>query len=283
MPRAAHEPSRSRPAARPGSRRARHAMLVAVLAAATPVGCGAPENALPGTPVDLTHPFDASTVYWPTSPTFELEVLHEGVTDAGFYYAAKRFAAAEHGGTHLDAPVHFFGDGRTVGEIPLEQLVGPAVVVDVREACARDRDYRVTRGDLEAWEDEHGRIPTGALVLLHTGFARHWPDRERYLGTAERGAEAARNLHFPGLHAEAARWLVEERHAGAVGIDTASIDHGPSADFAAHQVLAAAQVPVFENLTNLDRLPPRGALVVALPMRIEEGTGAPLRAVAFVP
>jgi kynurenine formamidase len=271
--------ARRSPRFAPGARVVgRTALLLLGLAGCQPAG-----PSLSGRLVDLTHPFDADTVYWPTSPEFELEPIAAGFTQEGYYYAANRFHAAEHGGTHLDAPVHFFFDGRRVAEIPLQQLVATGVVIDVSRACAEDRDYRVQVEDLSAWEERHGRIPKGAIVLLHTGFGRFWPDRERYLGTAERGPAAVPELHFPGLAPEAARWLVAEREIGAIGLDTASIDHGPSQNFEAHQVLCESQIPVLENLAKLDRLPPSGFLVVALPMSIREGTGAPLRAIAVLP
>lgn len=234
------------------------------------------------TVVDLSHAYDAQTVFWPTEDGFELEKESDGITPGGYYYAANRFRTAEHGGTHIDAPIHFAHGKATVDRIPLEQLIGPAVVIDVREACARDRDHRVDIADFEAWERAHGRIPARAIVLLSTGFARFWPDRERYMGTTERGPEAVKKLHFPGLHPEAATWLVEQRNIHAVGLDTPSIDYGPSSAFEAHRILLAHEVPAFENLTNLDHLPPVGATVVALPMKIAGGSGGPLRAIAIV-
>jgi kynurenine formamidase len=258
--------------------------LVALLALAGALGCAA--RATPVLPagrlVDLSHAFDADAVFWPTEEGFMLERSSAGVTEGGYWYAANRFRSAEHGGTHVDAPIHFGEGGRSVDEIPLAQLVGPGVVVDVRGACARNRDYRVGVGDLEAWEAAHGRIPEGAIVLLRTGFGAFWPDRVRYMGTDRRGPEAVAELHFPGLHPDAARWLLE-RGVGAVGIDTPSIDHGPSTDFATHRVLAAAAVPVFENVAQLEALPETGFLVIALPMKIRGGTGGPLRIVALLP
>lgn len=237
---------------------------------------------VPGRLVDLSHPFDAETVYWPTAQGFHLESVAAGLTPGGFYYSANRFRADEHGGTHLDAPIHFSIDGQRVDQIPLARLVGPGARIDVRQACARDRDYLVATADLERWEAAHGRLPEGAIVLLHTDFSRFWPERERYLGTAERGVAATKKLHFPGLDPDAARWLVAERDIGAIGLDTASIDHGPSTSFETHQVLAAAQVPALENLTGLEELPESGFLVVALPMNIRGGSGAPLRAIAII-
>jgi kynurenine formamidase len=250
-------------------------LLVPLAAAASPP--------FDGRLVDLTHPFDARTVFWPTAPSFALRQEARGRTDAGFFYAANSFCTAEHGGTHVDAPFHFNETGTTVDALPLERLVGPGVVVDVRAPVRRDRDHRVTVADLDGWERANGPVPSRAIVLLHTGHGAHWPDRHAYLGTAERGAEAAKVLHFPGLHPDAARWLVAERQVRAVGIDTASIDHGPSQRFEAHVAFGAAQVPVFENVAALDRLPPRGFTVIALPMKIAGGSGAPLRIVALLP
>lgn len=236
-----------------------------------------------GRPVDLTHEFGDSTIYWPTAAPFQLEVLAHGRTEGGWWYAANSFRAAEHGGTHLDAPIHFAEEGRTAAEIPLDDLIGPAVVVDVMEAAATNPDLLIDVRSLEAWEGSQGRIPDRSIVLLRTGWSERWPDAERYLGTSRRGADAVAELHFPGLDPAAAAWLVTERRVRAVGIDTASIDRGQSTDFRAHQVLAEANVPIFENVADLERVPPTGAWVVALPMKIAEGTGGPLRIVAFVP
>jgi kynurenine formamidase len=233
--------------------------------------------------VDLSHAYDEQTLFWPTSDHFRLEPVAAGRTEAGYYYSSNNFFTAEHGGTHLDAPIHFAEAGATVDRIPLERLIGEAVVVDVSMAAERDADYRLTTADLMRAEDEHGRIPDGAIVLIRTGFSRKWPNAAQYLGTARRGEEAVAELHFPGLHPGAAQWLVENRAIGAVGIDTASIDHGQSRLFETHRILAAAEIPAFENLTLLERLPPRGAMVVALPMKIGGGSGAPLRAVALLP
>jgi kynurenine formamidase len=230
--------------------------------------------------VDLTHAFDESTIYWPTAEGFRLQVDARGRTAGGWYYEANSFATAEHGGTHLDAPVHFGEGRRAVDEVPLEQLVGPGIVVDARAACAADRDHLVSVSELVEWERAHGRIPADAIVLVSTGFARFWPDRERYLGTSERGPGAVAKLHFPGLDPAAARWLVEERAIAAIGLDTPSIDHGPSRTFEAHRVLADANIPILENVASLAELPARGFEVLALPMKIRGGSGGPLRIVA---
>lgn len=232
--------------------------------------------------VDLSHAYGPSTVFWPTSPTkFELERLSYGKTEAGFFYAANSLRTPEHGGTHLDAPIHFFEGGQTTEQIPLERLIAPAVVIDVTARAAADRDYRATSDDVLAFEKTHGRIETGTIVLLRTGWSRHWPNAKAYLGDDTPGD--ASKLSFPSFGADAARLLVEERGVAAIGVDTASIDYGRSTDFQVHRIAAAKNVPGLENLAQLDRLPPRGALVIALPMKIEGGSGGPLRAVALVP
>lgn len=233
--------------------------------------------------VGLTHDFSARTVYWPTAEPFRLETVFEGETEGGYFYSARKFSAAEHGGTHLDAPVHFAAGRQSVAEIPLSRLMGPAVVVDVSHKAAADRDYRVGIEDFMAWEAVHGAIPDGAIVLLRTGFGRFWPDRAAYMGTDARGSQAVADLHFPGLHPDAASWVAENRALGAIGLDTPSIDFGQSKQFLSHRILFEKNIPAFENVAGLESLPATGAYVIALPMKITGGTGAPLRIVAFVP
>jgi kynurenine formamidase len=232
--------------------------------------------------IDLSHDFSAQTIYWPTAKPFKLEVVSAQRTPAGYYYAANNFSAAEHGGTHLDAPVHFAEGKWTTDQIPLERLVGQAIVVEVQSGADSSADYRVDKAAINAWEQKHGAIPPGSMVLFRTGWARRWPDRAAYLGTSRMGPEAVSELHFPGIDSAAARWLVE-RKVKAVGIDTPSIDYGQSSSFPTHQVLFESNIPAFENVANLDRLPPRGSFVIALPMKIKGGSGGPLRIVALVP
>ena len=231
--------------------------------------------------IDLTHAYSSRTVYWPTSPTrFTLERLAFGRTEGGYFYSANALCTPEHGGTHLDAPIHFGEGKRSVEQVPLAQLIAPAVVIDVTAQATGSRDYRLSAADVSRFEQQHGRIAAGAIVLLRTGWSRHWPNASAYLGDDTPGD--ASKLSFPGYGAEAATLLVDERRVAALGIDTASIDYGRSTDFPVPRRAAAANVPGFENLTNLDALPATGALVIALPMKIEGGSGGPLRAVALV-
>ncbi len=243
----------------------------------------APPQLQGGKLVDLSYELNEQTIFWPTAKPFVLETVSEGVTEGGYYYSAYNYSGAEHGGTHLDAPKHFSQGGDAADEIPLRKLVGRAVVVDATRRAQADRDYLISRADIAAHERRVGRIARGSIVLLRTGYGRFWPDREDYLGTAELGEQAVPKLHFPGLHPRAARWLVRRRSVRAVGIDTASIDRGQSTLYESHQVLGGAQVPVFENVANMDKLPRRGFMVVALPMKIDGGSGGPLRAIAIVP
>jgi kynurenine formamidase len=232
--------------------------------------------------VDLTHSFSESTIYWPTDTAgFQLEELSFGPTDGGWFYASFAFSSAEHGGTHLDAPIHFSEGRLSNDQIPLSALIGPAAVVDVTDRAGPD--YLVSVQDLTSWEAEHGPLPDGGILLLRTGWGAQWGDRTAYLGTELSGPEAVAELHFPGLGEEAAEWLVANRGVVAVGIDTPSIDRGQSTDFRAHVVLYAENISGFENVANLELLPETGSFVVALPMKIEGGSGGPLRIVAFVP
>lgn len=236
-----------------------------------------------GEVVDLTYAFDETTIYWPTSDGFKLSSDFKGRTGKGFWYESNSIVASEHGGTHLDAPAHFAEGKRTTDEIPLTSLMGRAVVIDVSSKALPNPDYEVSVEDFVDFEAANGVIPEGAIVLLRTGYGRYWPDRARYMGTQQRGAEAVAKLHFPGLDPEAAAWLVAERNIAAIGLDTPSIDYGQSTLFESHVTLFEANIPAFENVANLDRLPATGAYVVALPMKIKGGSGGPLRIIAILP
>ena len=233
--------------------------------------------------IDLSYSFDASSVYWPTAEPFQLETDFEGVTEKGYYYSAFRYRAAEHGGTHIDAPMHFAKGHRSVDEIPLEQLMGSGVLIDVTQQCAANADYLINVTDFQNWEKRNGRIPTGSIVFLRTGFGKYYPDRKKYLGTDERGASAVPKLHFPGLDPKAAQWLTENRSIKAIGLDTASIDYGQSSLFESHRILFEKNIPAFENVANLDQLPAKRFSVIALPMKIARGSGGPLRIIATIP
>lgn len=231
--------------------------------------------------VDLTYPFSEQTLHWPTAKPFQLEKINEGVTPRGYWYASYNYSASEHVGTHLDAPFHFAEGKWTTDQIPLSRLIGPGVVIDVSRKAEANRDYQLQVVDIRTWEKRHGTMPKGAIVLMYSGWGRYWGDRKRYFGTDD-PADVA-NLRFPGFSKEAAEFLVKERGVKAVGTDTPSIDHGLSRDFPAHQIFGKANTPVFENVASVERLPAKRATIFALPMKIQGGTGAPLRIFALLP
>src|SRR5262249_52943363 len=231
--------------------------------------------------LDLTYSFDEKTIYWPTADGFKWTKDHWGPTPGGYFYASASYAASEHGGTHIDSPVHFAEGHESTDEIPVTRLIAPAVVVDVTRACERNPDYLVSANDITVWEATHGRIPEGAIVLVRTGWGKYWPEPKRYLGTDEHGVTAVPKLHFPGISAEAARQLATRKVSG-VGIDTASVDYGQSKDFQTHRILYAQNIYGLEDIANLDGLPATGVLLIALPMKIKGGTGGPVRIVAVL-
>jgi len=240
-------------------------------------------NILDGKIIDLSHDYSSETIYWVTAKEFKLDTVFNGKTDQGFYYSANNFETAEHGGTHIDAPIHFSENAQIVDQIPLEKLIGKVIKIDVSDKAVNNPDYLISIEDLTNWEaKEEIKIPDGSIVLFETGFSKYYPDTLKYLGTDERGSEAVKKLHFPGLSPEASEWLVKNRNIKAIGIDTASIDNGQSQNFQTHVYLMSNNISAFENLTNLEELPSRGFYIVALPMKIKGGSGAPLRIVAFL-
>lgn len=226
--------------------------------------------------VDLTHAISANDPFWP-GPARNPFVHDTLSAQPSGRPSMAAYSLPEHHGTHLDAPIHF-ADGRaSVDEIPLDQLVGPAVVVDVTAGAASDDDYAMSRADLVAWEGEHGVIPEGAIVLMRSGWSERWVDGAPYMNADEQGG-----VHFPGLSPQAASFLVERGVAG-IGVDTPSVDPGGADGFPAHAISNGAGLFHLENVTNLDRLPEAGAYVLALPIKIEGGSGGQVRVVGVVP
>lgn len=231
--------------------------------------------------VDLTYPFSPETHHWPTAKPFYFEKVAEGRTPDGYWYSSYNYGGSEHVGTHLDAPFHFAEGKWTTEQVPLSRLIGPGVIIDMRRQAEKNADYALQVNDIRTWEKANGRIAPGSIVLIRSGWGKYWGDRKRYFGTAEPGNVT--DLHFPGLAKDAAEFLIKQRNIKAVGIDTPSIDHGPSKDFLAHRVLGGANVAIFENVSAVDRLPAKGATIFAIPMKIKGGSGAPLRIFAVLP
>jgi kynurenine formamidase len=224
--------------------------------------------------VDMTYAINGKLPAWPGDDhPFEAKVVATPEKDG---YFARSFFTLEHYGTHMDAPAHFPPGKEFLDQISVEHLFAPAVVIDVREEAAKDPDYRLRVMRVEKWEAMHGRIPRGAVVLLRTGWALRWPDQARY-----RNTDAAGVMHFPGFSVEAARLLIE-RGAVGVGIDTLSIDYGPSKDFEVHRVTLPAGLYQLENLANMDQLPEAGAFLISAPIKLEGGSGGPVRVFALL-
>ncbi|UCC41226.1 MAG: cyclase family protein [Candidatus Aminicenantes bacterium] len=234
--------------------------------------------------LDMTYPYDESTIYWPTAKPFKLEKVSWGIAEGGWWYASNEFSASEHGGTHVDAPIHFAEKGRTIEQIPLKEWIGPAVKLDVTKQCEKNRDYLLSVGDIDNWEKKYGKIPDGAWVIMYTGIdTKYYPDKKRVLGTDKTGEEAIPELSFPGFSPESVKFLIKERNITGIAIDTPSIDYGKSKEFNAHQVLCGADKLALENIANLDKLPPSGATLYVIPIPIKQGTGAPARVFAIIP
>jgi kynurenine formamidase len=231
--------------------------------------------------LDMTYPFEESTIYWPKAKPFALEKLSWGVTAGGWWYASNNFSASEHGGTHVDAPIHFARGGRTIDQVPLEEWIGPAVKIDVSQKCEKNRDYLLAVEDVLGWEKSFGKIPDGAWVIMDTGLdTKYYPQKKMVLGTDKKGEEALPELSFPGFSPESVEFLIKERNITGIAIDTPSIDCGKSKDFKVHQILCGAGKLALENIANLDKLPAVGAELYAIPIPIKDGTGAPARVFA---
>lgn len=234
--------------------------------------------------LDMTYPYDQDTIYWPTAKSFHLEKVSWEISEGGWWYASNEFSASEHGGTHADAPIHFAQNGRTIGQIPLEEWIGPAVKIDVTKTCEKNRDYLLDVNEIKRWEEQFGRIPDGAWVIMYTGIGtRHYPDRKKVLGTDKTGEAALPELSFPGFSVESVKFLLNHRNITGIAIDTPSIDFGKSKDFQVHRVLFASDKLACENIANLDQLPATGAILYVIPMLIKEGTGSPARVFAMIP
>ncbi|GFR22122.1 uncharacterized protein TNCT_131591 [Trichonephila clavata] len=228
--------------------------------------------------VDLSHVFDNTTIYWVTEPALKLNVTYNGTLPGKTYWYQKDvFSAATHGGTHLDAPCHFAKGRWCVSDIPLNHLIVPAAVIDISKEVDGNSDVHLTSDHLLHWEKEHGQIQDGSLVLIYTGWSKYWPDPLSYSGTEEKDAS---QLRFPSIEGEAAKWLVENRKIVGIGLDTMSLDI-PNGTFPnTHVTLMEKNIYGLENVNNLDLLPPTGATVFVMPMKLKLASGAPCRVVA---
>src|SRR5260370_6858885 len=225
--------------------------------------------------LDLSYAINDKLVSWPgDEKVFEAKV-NATIEKNGYF--TRSFWMLEHYGTHLDAPAHFPPGKTTVDQIPVKQLFGPAVVMDVRAESGKDADYLLPAARIAEWEKRHGRIPEGAIVMLRTGWASRWPDVQKY-----RNQDAQGKMHFPGFSVDAAKLLID-RKASGLGCDTLSIDYGASSDFAVTHLSLGAGLYHLENLTDLSELPETGAFLIVAPIKLEGGSGGAVRVFALLP
>lgn len=231
--------------------------------------------------VDLTHAHNSRTIYWPGNPEFNFTILSRGQTQNGYWYESNYFGTPEHGGTHLDAPAHFYEGAWRAQQIPMDRLIGPGVIIDVTQKASSDPDYRVTVQDLRDWEKSFGKIPFGAIVIMNSGWDKHYPNKSMTFGTDTPSNPAT--FHFPGFHQDAADWLVRYRHIYVVGVDTPSTDYGQSKSFPVHVILGKANIPGLENVANLGKIPQSGAMIYVGAVKLSDGSGGPARTFATIP
>src|SRR5437588_3006010 len=237
----------------------------------TPEGVPSPKARI----LDLSYAINDKLVPWPGDEKFFEAKVNASIEKNGYF--TRSFWMLEHYGTHLDAPAHFPPGKTTVDQIPAEQLFGPAVVIDVRTESGKDADYQLGAARVEEWEKRHGRVSEGAIVLLRTGWASGWPDVRQYRNQDEQG-----QMHFPGFSAEAAKLLIDRKVSG-LGCDTLSIDHGASSDYSVHHLALGAGLYQLENLADLSELPETGAFLIVAPIKLEGGSGGPVRVFALLP
>jgi kynurenine formamidase len=227
--------------------------------------------------IDLTYPLNQGNAYWPGPSYSPFKYKTVATLENNGVFSAV-YSTPEHLGTHIDAPNHFESNQLSVDKLKLGNLIGPASVIDISEHVEHSEDYELTIEDIISWEELHGSVQRGSIVLLNTGWWRKWNSYDKY-----KNADRAGNLHFPGFSGDAAKFLVEKRSVKGIGIDTLSADHGTSSDFVVHHILNSAGKYILENVANLDKLPPKGATIIIAPIKIEGGSGGQARIWAILP
>ena len=237
--------------------------------------------------IDLTHPFGNNlTLTWPTNSAYNFQMGPRGFNEAiGSWYESNDFSQAEHSGTHTDAPSHFAQGKWRLGDIPVEKLIGPGIVIDISGKAMSNKDAQLSLEDVQKWEEKFGKIPTGAILIMYSGTGKLYANKTAYFGYPEermQDPKDVKNLHFPGIAPETADWLVQNRQIHGTGVDTASVDFGQSRDFKTHQIFAAQNIWGLENLNNVDKLPPLGFTVYNMAYFGSEGSGGPSRVIAVI-
>lgn len=224
--------------------------------------------------VSLSHPISRRIPLWPGDPPVVFEDVASLDKDG---YFLRRFSLGEHSATHMNAPNSFYAGGMGIDGYQPEDLVRPAVVIDVHGKTRSNPDYEISPQDIEAWERQHGLIEPGSVVLMYTGWQHLWNDPIAFFGQDAQGS------HFPGIGEAAIRFLLEQRQIAGVGIDTHGVDPGQSTAFATNHAVLAGNGIVLECLTHLDRLPAKGSTLVIGVLGLEGGSGSPASVMAFIP
>jgi len=225
--------------------------------------------------LDLAYAISEKLVPWPGDERWFEADVNASVEKDGYF--TRSFWMLEHYGTHLDAPIHFPPGKTPVDQIPPKQFFGMAAVFDVRAQAAANADYQIPPARIREWEERHGQIPAGAIALLRTGWSSRWPDVRSY-----RNEDEAGRMHFPGFSPEAVEFLIE-RQVNGIGCDTMSVDCGASQDYAVHHLALGAGLYHLENLSDLSELPESGAFLIVAPIKLEGGSGGPVRVFALLP
>ncbi len=249
--------------------------LGAAVAAALPLGSAQAATVRRTTfrqVLDLTHVLGTQFPLFPGAAPFRIQQAVSHDKD-GYYGSILTYW--EHSGTHMDAPVHFAPNGLFVDQLKVENLVVPAVVINITEKVRRDPDSVVTPDDIRAWERRYGRIPDNAAVLMASGWGARAASVEAFRNTDSSGV-----MHFPGFGKDAIDFLLTERRISGIGVDTLSLDHGPSTTFAVHYTLLPTNRWGLENLANLESIPPSGATLFVGAPKIAAGSGGPTRVMA---
>ncbi len=225
--------------------------------------------------IHLSHIINPDIPQWQGDPPVEFETVAQIEKD-GYYL--RRFSLGEHSATHINAPNSFYSFGVGIDQYPAESLLVPVVVISIREQARANPDYALTVADILAWEKQHGKISAGSVVLLYTGWQEKWFENKAFMNQDTQGG-----MHFPGFSRDATKFLLDERQIAGVGIDTHGVDSGQDTAFATNRLVLEKPRIVLENLTNLDRLPAKGAMVVIGILRLRGGSGSPVGAIALVP
>ena len=224
--------------------------------------------------VDLSHVIHSGIPQWPGDPPVEFDPVAQ-ISQNGYHL--RRFSMGEHTATHINAPGSFHQAGMGISDYSPESLVGQAVVLDVTREAAQNPDYLLTLEDVLGWEAQFGEVPAGSTVLLYSGWQEKWDAPREFFNFDFEGVP-----HFPGFGTEAVRFMLEKREIAGIGIDTHGVDGGNDQTFAVNRLMVEHPRTVLENLTNLDRLPPVGVTLVLGLLRLKDGSGSPVSALAFV-